>query len=94
MHSEYNHFQTAENISHLLPLPMDSYTTFLFSAIFLLTKHSYPYYKDDGIPSSSNRYFDALKTVDLTLKGLFEILDKTNHLHDTIIIGSGDHGGE
>ena len=72
---------------------MGGYTTFLFSAI-LLTKHSYPYFKDDQIPSSSNRYFDALKTVDLTLKGLFEILDKTNHLHDTIIIGSGDHGGE
>lgn len=47
---------------------------------------------NDEISSSSNRYFDALKTVDLTLKGLFEILDKTNHLHDTIIIGSGDHG--
>ena len=67
--------------------------TQLFSTI-LLTKHSYPYFKDNEIPSSSNRYFDGLKTVDLTLKGLFGILDKTNRLNDTIIIGSGDHGGE
>lgn len=55
---------------------------------------SYPFFKDYKNPSYSNRYFDSLKTTDQYFSRLFQILEKTGHLNNTIIIGTGDHGDD
>lgn len=60
--------------------------------ISLNSLRSYPFFKDYSNPPFSNRYFDSLKTTDQYFSRLFQILEKTGHSNNTIIIGSGDHG--
>jgi len=52
----------------------------------------YPYLKDPEKPSFSHRVYDGLATTDEFLQRLFEILEKSGRLENTIIVGSGDHG--
>ena len=56
----------------------------------------YPYLKDPNLhkkePNKKHRYFNAMQTLDDFLKGLFDMLDRTGRLDNTIIIGAGDHG--
>ena len=40
------------------------------------------------------RLDDSLATTDEFLEGVFDILNKTGNLHNTIIFGSSDHGDD
>ena len=62
-----------------------------FYAQFYNFNIHYPYMKKGG-PPTAQKYFSGLSTMDEFLKRLFEILEKTDQLKNTIIIGSGDHG--
>ena len=42
--------------------------------------------------STTDRYFEAMKSQDQFLQSIREILDRTGQLDNTIIIGTGDHG--
>lgn len=64
----------------------------LFYAQFYNFNQHYPYLKDPKNKAQTHRYFDSLTTTDEFLKRLFEILDRTGRLENTIIVGSGDHG--
>jgi membrane-anchored protein YejM (alkaline phosphatase superfamily) len=39
-----------------------------------------------------SRYYSSLRTMDESLRELFGALNATDHLHNTIIMGAGDHG--
>ena len=63
-----------------------------FYAQFYSFNAHYPYVKDPKNEAQEHRYYDSLLTVDQFLQTLFEILEKTGRIEDTIIVGSGDHG--
>ena len=75
-----------------------------FYAQFYLYNTHFPFFKDPNNPSPFNtiqtrntpgkRFYDSLVTTDQFLKSLFDILDETGRLKNTIIIGSGDHGDD
>ena len=54
----------------------------------------YPYWKDKDHPKDEHRYISSLRTIDDSIKVLFEILEHNKKLDNTIIIGSGDHGDD
>ena len=65
-----------------------------FYAQFYNFNQHYPYMEQKGAPKSTSRYYQSLATTDEFFLGLFEILEKTDYLKNTIIVGSGDHGEE
>ena len=65
-----------------------------FYAQFYNFNQHYPYMKEEGAPTSTKPYYQSLATTDEFFRGLFEILEKTGRLQNTIIVGSGDHGEE
>jgi len=62
-----------------------------YAQMYNFNQH-YPHVKDKSKPGFSHRYFDSLATTDEFLETLFDILARTGHLENTIVVGSGDHG--
>jgi len=65
-----------------------------FYAQFYNFNQHYPYMKQKDAPAGTKRYYQSLATTDEFFRGLFDILEKTGRLQNTIIVGSGDHGDE
>jgi len=61
-----------------------------FYAQFYNFNQHYPYVTDKKL--NEHRCFSSLRTTDKFLRGLFEILNNTGRLENTVIVGSGDHG--
>ena len=77
----------------LLGLETATATRKPFYAQFYNFNNHFPYVKDN--PSSKeHRYFASLRTTDDFLKDLFQYLNETGKLEETIIVGSGDHGDD
>ena len=51
-----------------------------------------PYLKDPKNEAQPHRYYDSMLTLDEFIKGIFDILERTGRLDNTIIVGLGDHG--
>ena len=65
-----------------------------FYAQFYNFNQHYPYMRNKGSSKTTKPYYQSLTTTDEFLRRLFEILQETGHLQNTVIIGSGDHGEE
>jgi arylsulfatase A-like enzyme len=64
-----------------------------YSQFYTFNMH-YPYIRNHSDTSSKGRmrYFSALETLDESLKFIFQTLNATDYLENTIIVLSGDHG--
>ena len=58
------------------------------------SNNHFPGLKDPEHPLDEYRYFSSLRTLDELLKGVFDILEETGNINNTIIIGAGDHGDD
>ena len=65
-----------------------------FYAQFYNFNQHYPYARRAGASKNDHRYYQSLGTTNEFLRSLFEILDKTGRLRNTIIVGSGNFGDE
>lgn len=62
-----------------------------FFAQFYLFNTHYPFLRDKN-SSATERIFGSFETADETIKRIFHVLNETDQLNNTIIIGTGDHG--
>jgi hypothetical protein len=65
-----------------------------FYAQFYLYNTHWPYVRNDNSTAQTelDRYFESIATGDEMLQSIFDSLNKTGLLRNTILVGSGDHG--
>jgi len=61
-----------------------------YGQIYTFNQH-YPYLVSPN-STATTRYYSSLESFDSLLKHLFDLLEETGQLDNTIIVGSGDHG--